>query len=93
MTPTPYTVTTCIACENETALVIEPPRYICLGCGETGTVHARGANVPDRRPDPTLAVVLAGIIEAEPSKVEFQALCRKHALKVKLRGIPGGRRA
>lgn len=79
---TAYTVTACRACEGCTALVVEPDRYVCVGCGETGTVGAGGyGNVPDERPDPTLAVVLAGVLDASPSMKEFRSLCTLHRLR------------
>lgn len=72
---TAYTITPCRACDTCSAVELDPPRYVCAACGETGVVEAGGwANVPDAVPDKAL-------------KARFDAMCveqrwkefRKHA--------------
>lgn len=79
-----YSVTQCRTCHacGDTALVIEPGRYACVLCGETGRVHAGGfGNVPDGRPDPALRVVLKGILEASVTMQEFVTLAKVRQLQ------------
>lgn len=72
-----YTVTECRDCGFPAAIVLEEGRYACTACTETGSVRAGGyGNVPDARPDPALAVILGGVLEASPTIREFQTLCK-----------------
>lgn len=87
-----YTVRVCRSCDADSALEVEPGRYVCVACGETGrVVHGGFGNVPDSKPDAMLAARLSVIMESVLMK-QFQTLCKAHRVRPRgLRSLRGGK--
>jgi hypothetical protein len=70
-----FTVTPCAACGMDSALVVLPPKYCCVACGETGTATYLGrANVPDPLPDSDVAAAWRALWEERPSMKAFREI-------------------
>lgn len=79
-------MTPCSACKTDSAIVIDPPRYVCVVCGETGESSFMGtANVPDAKPDPGLKKLFKELWDERPSMKEFTKVAKRdHRTRLKL---------
>lgn len=86
-----YTVTPCRSCNTCSAIEIEPSRYVCLACGETGVVAEGGwANVPDVKNDKALWDASVVLCKERASMREFRKLARARRKRM-LVAIEGGK--
>lgn len=84
-----YTITPCGSCKADSAVVVRPPRYVCVVCGETGTASPGGvANIADDVPEQALKDAFRALWDERPSMREFTKLAKAYR-RERLRSVGG----
>lgn len=81
----PFDVVDCTACRMMSALTIAPPRYICVACGETGTI-VDGLSVADAKSDRAMKDAFNSLAKQRAGLKEFTKLARAHR-RARVRGV------
>lgn len=77
-----YPVTNCPVCDGYTALVIDPPTYVCMGCGQTGTAGA-SSNTPDARPNDEAREIAKTLHDRNRTVQEFTRHAVRYAKRLR----------